>query len=132
MRDFSSTKIVTDAAPFNASDLANGNMLRQKDRDAMVKADAIRPLAPATGSIYPNPVTDGRFNVAFRNQKAGRYTVILSDMAGRVLQSNVIEIATPDQVASLRMARKFSKGVYLIRVINDQRSLVFSDKLIVE
>lgn len=131
-RDYKATRMESDATPFNASDLANGNLLLQKEKDMMVKTDAIRPLAQAAGAVYPNPVTDGRFNVVFRNQKPGRYTVVVTDLAGRALQSNVAEIATNNQVASFRLARKYSKGVYLIRVLSEQKVQVLSDKLIVE
>jgi hypothetical protein len=39
--------------------------------------------------IYPNPVIGNEFNVVFDRQEAGKYTIALTDLTGRVIQNKV-------------------------------------------
>ena len=133
IKSLAAEKIISTAAAFNASDLANGNLLSQKEADNLSKFNIIKPIVADLGDakIYPNPVTGSQFNVSFEGQRAGKYTILLTDIAGKALQSKVVTIAKSGQVEAIRFAGKNARGMYLVKVLSEDRQLAFSEKLVV-
>lgn len=133
MKDFVATKVVSTEAPFNASDLANGNFLNQKEANDLVRFEYTKaPTTPTDARVYPNPSTGSQFNVLFENQPSGKYTIVLTDLAGRALQSKVVSIAKPGQVETIRVTGKTARGMYLVKVLNANKQLAFSEKLVIQ
>ena len=136
-KDLKAEKIPDADKTFNASDLANGNFLLQKEADAAVKFDVSKSVLPdfAAGSdakVFPNPVTGNQFNVLFDGQKAGRYTIVFSDLAGRAILSKSVSIGKSSQVENIRLVSKVAKGTYLIKVLNENKQLAFSEKVVLQ
>ena len=133
MKDFVATKVLSTEAPFNASDLANGNFLNQKEANDLVRFEYTKaPTTTADARVYPNPSTGSQFNVLFENQPSGKYTILLTDLAGRALQSKVVSIAKPGQVETIRVTGKTARGMYLVKVLNASKQLAFSEKLVIQ
>jgi hypothetical protein len=57
---------------------------------------------------------------------------LLTDLAGRVLQSKVATIVSPKQIENVRLFNKVSKGMYLVKVLDEKGQLSFSDKVVIE
>lgn len=133
MKHLAAEKIISTAPAFNASDLANGNLLFQKEANDLSRFNQIKPVAVylAEAKVYPNPVTSAQFNVSFEGQRAGKYTIVLTDITGKALQSKVVNIAKSGQVEAVRFAGKIARGMYLIKVLGEDRKLAFSEKLVV-
>lgn len=122
---------------FNASDLANGNFLLQKEADATNKFDLTKFTLPSfegatDAKVFPNPVTGSQFNVFFEGQKPGRYNMVFTDLAGRTITSKVITISRGNQVENCNLLAKTPKGTYLLKVLNERKQLAFSEKIIVQ
>ena len=122
---------------FNASDLANGNFLLQKEADATNKFDLTKFTLPSfegasDAKVFPNPVTGSQFNVFFEGQKPGRYNMLFTDLAGRTISSKIITISRGNQVEICNLLPKTAKGTYLIKVLNEKKQLAFSEKIIVQ
>ncbi len=122
---------------FNASDLANGNFLLQKEADATNKFDLTKFTLPSfdgasDARVFPNPVTGSQFNVFFEGQKPGRYNMVFTDLAGRTISSKIITISRGNQVESCNLLSKTAKGTYLLKVLNERKQLAFSEKIIVQ
>lgn len=122
---------------FNASDLANGNFLLQKEADAANKFDLTKFTLPSfegatDAKVFPNPVTGSQFNVFFEGQKPGRYNMVFTDLAGRTITSKVITISRGNQVENCNLLAKTPKGTYLLKVLNERKQLAFSEKIIVQ
>lgn len=131
-KTLAAVKISGNEPAFNASDLANGNLLRQKEADEIARYAITRPVTMAADAkLFPNPVKGAEFNVLFENQPAGRYTIILTDMAGQALQTKTVTVFKSGQVENVRINRKNAGGLYLVKVLNEDRKLSFSEKLIV-
>ncbi len=135
MKSLAAVKVKSNEPAFNASDLANGNLLYQKEANDRIRYDITKPIAMPVSSIdakiYPNPLTGTQFNVSFEGQPAGKYTIILTDLAGKALQSKVVNIAKPGQVEAVRFAGKTASGMYLVKVLSEKRQLAFSEKIVV-
>ncbi len=133
IKSLAAEKIISIGAAFNASDLANGNLLSQKEADDLSRFNQIKPIVAylADAKIYPNPVTGAQFNVSFEGQRAGKYTIVLTDIAGKALQSKVVNIAKSGQVEAIRFAGKNARGMYFVKVLSEDRQLAFSEKLVV-
>jgi hypothetical protein len=122
---------------FNAADLANGNFLLQKEADAANKFDVSKSVLPtfeisSIAKIFPNPVTGNQFNVFFEAQKPGRYTMLLTDLAGRAVSSKVVIIGKGSQAETFTLNKKAAKGTYLLKVMNDKMQLAFSERVLLQ
>jgi hypothetical protein len=134
--DLKATKIESSEVAFNASDLANGNMLLQKEADAKTKFDVSKSVlpqfvAPVDAKVFPNPVTADQFNVSFEGNATGKYTIVFADLAGRPLQSKVVSVKG-NQIETVKLTSKMPKGMYLVNVFGENKKLAFSQRIIVQ
>ncbi len=135
MKNFTTAKITGTENTYNASDLANGNFLLQKEADNIARFDLIKPSfnfdKQTAGRIYPNPVTNDEFRVFFNKQLPGRYTVIITDLSGKAIQTKLINLSKGSQGEAVRLAQKMPKGTFFVKVLNEKKQLTFSEKLII-
>jgi hypothetical protein len=104
LADLKASPIEGSDKTYNASDLANGNLLFQKEADAARKNSLTAASLPANTfgnadqRVYPNPVIANNFNVFFDAQKAGNYSITLTDLSGRVLQTEKVNVGKVQQI----------------------------------
>lgn len=137
--DLKASKIEGSDKVYNASDLANANLLLQKQADAKNKFSFIGTgiikegqMASASGKIFPNPVTSASFKVLLDGYTQGIYTILLTDVAGRTLQSNKINVTAEQQSENVRILNRPSKGIYLVKVMNAQKQIIFTEKVMIQ
>jgi hypothetical protein len=135
MKDLSAAKLNTSGQIFNASDLANGNLLFASQARNSVGA-ALLVQREVIGnqfiSIYPNPVFGSQFKVTFENKATGEYKIALADIQGKVIMSKQVFIKSAGQVETIQMKRKPANGMYLIKVTNANKRSIFSDKIVID
>src|SRR5690606_32417984 len=87
--DLTAAKIEGSDKNYGTSDLANGNLLFQQQANAVVRNSITQSqlISKKETRVYPNPAIGNEFKVLFDGQEAGRYTIVLTDLAGRTLQS---------------------------------------------
>jgi hypothetical protein len=146
-------RVSQEGAVFNASDLANANLAfdkkKKKDREkAEVPAKPEEPTAPEVAAkqqaqptesrisngiaIYPNPVlTNSPVRVSFADQPTGKYQVQLLDLAGQLISSQEVNIASKSQVVNFNIP-EVAKGSYLIKVVGTANGVRFTNKLVVQ
>jgi len=120
---------------YNSSDLANGNLLFQKEADAAKQfgsATDIRNESLSGTKVAPNPVTGSSFKILFDGDYSGAYTVIISDIAGRNIQATQITLAKGQQYQNINIRNKPVAGTYLVKVVNEAGKTVLTDKLIIQ
>jgi len=135
LADLSATKIVSDEKPFNASDLANGNFLLQKEADVARNFPLLKPAVATTDGdpkIFPNPVIGSEFKVLLGSQKPGQYTILVTDLTGRAIQSKKITITKFANTATMNLTRQQTKGTFLVKVLNNNKETTLIEKIIVE
>ena len=138
LNDLAATSIAGSDKRYNASDLANGNLLLQKEADATKKysVTAARLLENTFGNtdkrVFPNPVTTSTFAVLFDNQKAGNYSITLTDLSGRILQTRKVNISKGAQTEKISLLSRPSRGMYMVKVYDDSKQIVFTEKVLIQ
>jgi len=140
-------KVSTTASVFNASDLANERLAfakKKKDKknaevsNQQVTEDVTKksPLQNAiinNGiSVYPNPVTNGLVKVTFTDQPAGKYSVELIDITGKLIQSKEINVNGSMHIEEVRIPKSASGGNYLLKINGINNNVSVTNKLVVQ
>ena len=142
-------KISTGGNVFNASDLANGNLAFEKNKKEkpaeeikepqtqeiteVTKKNPQQDLSIDKGiSVYPNPVSNGTFKLAFNDQPIGKYNVQIFDMSGKLISAREIVVTYKSQIEEFRIADIIGKGNYMIKVSNENDILSFTQKIVVQ
>lgn len=137
LADMAATKIEGSDIKYNASDLAGSNLLLQKEADEASKfsmADSkITPLGNASASrVFPNPITTSTFSVVFTDKKEGVYTIILTDLAGRTLQTKTVNVAKGMQTENVNLTKRPAKGMYMVKVVDENKQVVLTEKVMIQ
>lgn len=135
--NFNAIRIEGSDKQFNASDLAGSNLLLQKEADAVNKFDMqdskLNPLSTNSGTrIYPNPITTNKFNILFDGKSEGNYTVVLTDLAGRVMMSRKVNIIKGGQVQAVNVPANLAKGMYMVNVLDAANHQVITEKVLIQ
>jgi hypothetical protein len=136
-KDLKAVKVASTEKAFNASDLANSNMLLQAEKDATSKFNIPTTVIPdlaadGDAAVFPNPATGNQFNVRFNGQKAGRYTIMFTDLAGRTLLTKTVAVISPVQIENIRLTNKTARGTYLVKVVDENKQLAFSERVVLQ
>jgi len=135
MTDFKATLIEGSDMVYNASDLANGNLLYQKEVDAARVFADFKPVVPVLTNeahIFPNPVTTSEFSVLFEGQAAGRYNVTITDLSGKPLSNTIVTINGKTQVEKIALSKNFAKGMYMVKVTDASNKFIFTERIVVQ
>ncbi|HMK26756.1 MAG TPA: T9SS type A sorting domain-containing protein [Chitinophagaceae bacterium] len=122
---------------YHTSDLANSNLLASGDKPKATNIDLISKNVPVnTGdskiNIYPNPVTNSQFTMQFNDLAAGSYTVRITDVTGRQVIQQVVNVGGDKQYQVIKLPASSSAGVYLVKVSDPNSKSVFSTKIVVQ
>lgn len=136
LSDLVATKIEGSDKTYNASDLANSNLLLQKEADAKNKiGTAVLPVAPVAmgdAKVYPNPVTGNEFKVMLDGQKAGVYNIIITDLSGKNILTRAVTVSGKSQVETVKVASLLGKGMYFVKVTGASNEVIFTEKIMVQ
>lgn len=144
LKDLQAERLSNSGDVYNASDLANANLLLvSKKKDEEKPKDEVAPIVTSAPQqtiieknnsivVYPNPVTDGMVKLAFNGQPEGRYNVQVVDLAGNLITSQDISINAKSQVRELKLPAALAKGNYMIRVTGSDNETKLISKLSVQ
>ena len=135
MKDLSAVKLVTSGQVYNASDLANGNLLfSAQARNTIGAAPLVQReiIGNQFISIYPNPVFGSEFKVTFDKKLTGDFNIVLTDIQGKVIVNKPVFVKSEGQVETIQLKSHRANGMYLIKVTNSNQKPVFADKIVFE
>jgi hypothetical protein len=125
-----------DGPVFHSSDLASSNLLISGNKAKGTATDVIGRNTPLPGndkiSIYPNPVTNNQFAIQFTQMEAGNYTVLVTDVMGRQIVQQQVNLGGDNQTQFIKLNAATSRGVYLVKVIDQSSKAVYSTKLVLQ
>ncbi len=134
MKDLKATKLDTKGQVFNASDLANSNLLYQKKADNDLDAPVVvnnQISGNQFVTLYPNPVSGTDVKISFDKMKPGKYALLITDLQGRAVLSREVYLKSGTQIEPLGLSQKPASGMYLIKVTDSNNRSVFNDKLVI-
>jgi len=116
-----------------SSDLANGNLLVSGNKPKSVQTDVMsRTIIGDNGdgkiNIYPNPVTNNQFVTL----EAGTYTLQVTDVTGRQVITQQVNVSGENQAQTIRLAPSASRGIYMVKVMDQSNKSVFTTKLVLQ
>jgi hypothetical protein len=137
---------------FNASDLANGVLAFEKQKKQKKQPEVVeqkpteqnnvveekqKPVTQPdiTGnniSVYPNPVTNGFFKVAFNDQPVGKYQLQLFDVSGKMISSKEVVVNNKMQVEEYRLPSFITKGSYVLKVVGETNNTPLVSQITVQ
>ena len=136
LKDFVAAPVEGSDMVYNASDLANGNLLYQKEVDAARTFADFKPVVPVLTNeahIFPNPVTNNEFKIYFEGQQAGKYNVAITDLSGKPVMNRVVNVGTAkSQVETISLNRAFAKGMYMVKVTDANNKFIFTERIVVQ
>ncbi len=122
---------------WQSSDLANSNLLVSGNKKSAEPIELMRnrpadAIEASRVSIYPNPVTDNQFVIQFGQLEPGAYTIQVTDVTGRQVLQQSVNVNSEMQVQKIKLNASSSKGVYLVKVLDASRRTAFSTKIVVQ
>ncbi len=135
LTNFVATLIEGSDIVYNASDLANGNLLFQKEVDAAKIYTSFKPIVPVLTNgahVYPNPVSNNQFNIYFDAQAAGKYNVAITDLSGKSLLIKTVIVNVKTQIETIRLNKNFAKGMYMVKVTDANNNFIFTERVVVQ
>jgi hypothetical protein len=133
INDLKAVKMAGSNVKYNVSDFANSNLLLQKEADNLLNSKVITASnIPVDAKVFPNPVTTSSFNVLFENANAGRYRIVLTDLAGRNLLSKTVTIGKGTQIEKVNTNANMAKGVYFVRVLDTNNQTIINEKIVIQ
>ncbi|MBK8711886.1 MAG: T9SS type A sorting domain-containing protein [Niastella sp.] len=133
-KDLSAQLIQGSDIKYNASDLANGNLLFQKEADAARKFAIFETTdLPVSGTkVVPNPVTGNSFKVLFDGSAAGVYQIAITDIAGRNIQTSRAALAKGQQSTTVNLLNKPANGTYFVKVLDENGKVLMTEKIVIQ
>jgi len=140
-------KVSTTESVFNASDLANERLAFAKNKkekknteepkqqvtEEITKKSPLQNTIVNNGiSIYPNPVTNGLVKVSFADQPAGKYSVDLIDITGKLIQTKEVNINSSMHIEEIRIPKSVSGGSYLLKINGVNNNVSVTNKIVVQ
>jgi hypothetical protein len=153
LEDLVAERISPEGPVYNASDLANGNLLSVKKKKetkeepvAVVEEKTTAPVASEAQrtdvvdmlqqnkiSVYPNPIAmGGVLRVSFKDQPQGTYTMQFMDIAGKLISSRQVNISSKQQVEEYALPELTARGNYLLKVVSETKQVVGINKVVVQ
>lgn len=123
------------AGAYKSSDLANSNYLQTKPKyvnDEIVSRRAPENLVNDKLMIYPNPVSNNQFTLQFGKVGTGTFNMELTDVMGRQVMQQNINVQTEGQVETISLQPTMARGIYLIKIIDQNKQSLLSQKLVVQ
>lgn len=131
MNEWNAKLLPNNGNVYNASDLANSQLAFESKRNTTVPAFIARQrIGNDKIALYPNPATRDMFRVSF-NTDPGRYDVQLVDLQGRIIQQKTVNVGYGGQVAEMPLSAKITKGIYMVKIVDNSRKTVYADQLLV-
>jgi hypothetical protein len=123
----------TTTAPWHTADLANSNIL--ESRKPVAPAELLTSiLSPGSDKIqlFPNPVTTNTFNIQFNGVDGGNYTVQVTDAKGQLVTQRTTSVNGKGSVSNINIPTPSAKGIYIVKVNDNNSKTVYSSKIVVQ
>ena len=126
----SATLIEGSDKTYSVSDLANSNLLLQREADAS-NVNKLAMTTSGSGHVYPNPTSNSVLNVSFDGLDYGKYLINITDLSGKFIMSKSVDVAAKGQVETVNVTAGLAVGLYLIKVSSVDTKTSFTEKIVI-
>ena len=91
--------------------------------------------AVISAAVVPCPSRESRsnaFRISFENKQPGNYNIQLIDVAGRMVSDRSVAVFAGLQTSEVRLDQSVSKGIYMVKVLNDTSREIYMKKILVQ
>lgn len=133
-KSWNSTAFNAPNGIYLTSDLANSNILSTRSRNDFALIEPRESLLSNAVQLYPNPVDIGhnQFKLQFNKLVPGNYTVELTDVGGKLIMTQKINILSDVQVQTINLKKNTAQGIYLVKISDINSKAIFTQKLVVQ
>lgn len=135
-KSWTATEYKSPNGVYLTSDLANSNALITRKKSPAEIATIPQLDIPVSNLIqlYPNPVSarNNQFNIQFNKLQPGDYTLELTDVMGKQVMVQKLNVASDGQVETINLKKNTAQGIYLIKVSDIYSKSIFTQKLVVQ
>ena len=133
-KSWSSTPFNTPKGVYLTSDLANSNFLSTRRPSDISLIEPRESVLSNAVQMYPNPVDIGnnQFKLQFNKMIPGNYTVELTDVSGKLIMTQKINILSDVQVQTINLKKNTAQGIYLVKISDINSKAIFTQKLVVQ
>ena len=129
------TAFKAPAGIWRSSDLASSNILNMQKKSSV--SEILSRIIQVDMSnnkiqIYPNPVVNNQFTLQFSQLEAGDYIVLVTDVMGRQVVQQKVNIGADEQSENIKLNSTSAKGIYLVKVMDQNNKSVFAKKIVVQ
>jgi len=117
---------------YGSADLASSNALHEK---STTRSSLFWNKSKENHSkirVFPNPLMFDRVSVQFNDLPPGNYIIQLSDLFGQKVLEQKSAISGNNQIETLQIPHFTAQGFYYVRVLNESKSVISIQKLVVE
>lgn len=137
LKTLAATPYAINGTVWQSSDLANGNLYLSGNKTTgsaieLMKGTATPVISDSRVILFPNPVTNNQFTLQFNALEAGSYTIYVTDVTGRQMIQQAVNISSESQIQSIDLGKAASKGIYMVKIADKESKSVFSTKLVVQ
>ncbi len=134
MNHLSAERAFGNEQRINSSDLASSNFV---SRAAINNGQYITGRSPFETAIqkinmFPNPVTEHRFQLSFEETGTGIHTIQVMDLSGKIMFNKTVNVSGPGQYEGVELKQTITKGLYMVKVLNQDAKTVYSAKFVVQ
>ncbi|HEY2721938.1 MAG TPA: T9SS type A sorting domain-containing protein [Chitinophagaceae bacterium] len=133
-KSWQASEFKTPNGVYLTSDLANSNYLSTHPKTTEI-ATIPQDLSLSNDvQIYPNPISldDNRFKIQFNKLQAGDYTIELTDVTGKQVMMQKINVGYAGQVQTINLQKGTAQGIYMVKIRDISSKSVFTQKLVVQ
>lgn len=135
VKTLAATPYKINGTVWHTSDLASSNLYESGNKPKGNTIDLITDgnvVNDSRISIFPNPVTNNQFTIQFAIEEPNTYTLQVTDMMGRQLQQQVVNVGAYNQTQVVKLNPSTAKGMYLVKVTDASNKAVYSTKIVLQ
>jgi methionine-rich copper-binding protein CopC len=77
-------------------------------------------------------VGNNQFKLQFNKMIPGNYTIELTDVSGKLIMTQKINILNDIQVQTINLKKNTAQGIYLVKISDINSKAIFTQKLVVQ
>ncbi|QNA42982.1 T9SS type A sorting domain-containing protein [Lacibacter sediminis] len=128
--------IIVSSIGYKTSKLNLKSILNSKSEiklEPLDQKNEMLSIAKSAFYVYPNPVSQSTsINISFSNVKSGQYQIRIISSSGQLISSFQKQVSGKGETEQIHLNGKTLPGMYIVQIIDEQKKLIQSSKIVVQ